>query len=283
VEKAASGRGRASTLWLPFATEGPWWDGEINAQLFEVVLGYSRARGAARLLIAAMAALADDHGVVTGFTTELVCAAAGISDRTYRRAHGPLLTSGELLLRSGAGGRKNTNCWEIPDPRQQERAVRHAAARRVTPPVGARPLVATVASPINEELAGTVNSGLAGLVIGGEKGGQARTASAQNRPEPSGVSAGTASQDGTISTTNRPELTGVCPENRPGLSGVSARKGGQVRTLSAETPAPRQKPRQLRRPTRAGGGNPRTPEPFTPPAPLKGGALLTSCWSRRRS
>ena len=27
VEQAATGRGRASTLWLPFAETGPWWDG----------------------------------------------------------------------------------------------------------------------------------------------------------------------------------------------------------------------------------------------------------------
>ncbi len=27
VEQAATGRGRARTLWLPFAETGPWWDG----------------------------------------------------------------------------------------------------------------------------------------------------------------------------------------------------------------------------------------------------------------
>ena len=47
VEQAATGRGRASTLWLPFAETGPWWEGEINAGLFEALLGYSRAQGAA--------------------------------------------------------------------------------------------------------------------------------------------------------------------------------------------------------------------------------------------
>jgi hypothetical protein len=64
------------------------------------VLGHSRARGSARLLIAGIAALADEHGVVEGLTTELVCKAAAISDRTYRRAHGPLLGSWELVLGS---------------------------------------------------------------------------------------------------------------------------------------------------------------------------------------
>ena len=52
VEQAATGRGRASTLWLPFAETGPWWDGDINAELFETALSYSRAKGAARLLLA---------------------------------------------------------------------------------------------------------------------------------------------------------------------------------------------------------------------------------------
>ena len=69
VEEAASGRGRASMLWLAFADAGPWWEGEINAGLFEAVLGYSRAEGPARLLLASLAALADEERVVRGVTT----------------------------------------------------------------------------------------------------------------------------------------------------------------------------------------------------------------------
>jgi len=68
VEKAASGRGRASTLALPFVSQGPWWDGEINAELFEAGLSRSRARGPARLVLAAMAALADGSGIVRGLS-----------------------------------------------------------------------------------------------------------------------------------------------------------------------------------------------------------------------
>ncbi|HWE12346.1 MAG TPA: hypothetical protein VG365_02485, partial [Solirubrobacteraceae bacterium] len=60
VEETASGRGRASTVALRFAADGPWWEGEINAELFEAVLSRSRARGPARLVLAAMAALADE-------------------------------------------------------------------------------------------------------------------------------------------------------------------------------------------------------------------------------
>jgi hypothetical protein len=59
AEERASGRGRSSTVALRFAAEGPWWEGELNAELFEAVLSRTRLRGAARLVIAAMAALAD--------------------------------------------------------------------------------------------------------------------------------------------------------------------------------------------------------------------------------
>ena len=116
VEQAATGRGRASALWLPFVQAGPWWEGEINAELFEAVLGYSQSVGPARLLLAAAPALADEQRLVEGVSTERLCAAAGVADRTYRRARAALLGSGELVLRSGTGGRGNTNCWESRDP-----------------------------------------------------------------------------------------------------------------------------------------------------------------------
>jgi hypothetical protein len=92
-------------MWLAFAEAGPWWEGEINAELFEAVLSYSRARGSARLLLAAAAALADQERVVEGFTTRQLCAAANLTDATYRRARVALLASGELVLRRGTGGR----------------------------------------------------------------------------------------------------------------------------------------------------------------------------------
>ena len=38
VDERATGRGRASTVTLLFADTGPWWDGEINVELFEAVL-----------------------------------------------------------------------------------------------------------------------------------------------------------------------------------------------------------------------------------------------------
>ena len=44
MEVAAKGRGKASTLALPFAAEGPWWDGDINAELFVTNYRYGSRR-----------------------------------------------------------------------------------------------------------------------------------------------------------------------------------------------------------------------------------------------
>ncbi|MDQ6804689.1 MAG: helix-turn-helix domain-containing protein [Actinomycetota bacterium] len=95
VDERATGRGRASTISLIFADTGPWWDGEINVELFEAVLAYSAASGSARLLLATMAAIAGSDGTVEDVSTEQLCAAAGMTDRTYRRARQVLLASGE--------------------------------------------------------------------------------------------------------------------------------------------------------------------------------------------
>ena len=88
IEEMASGRGRASTVALRFAADGPWWEGEINAELFEAVLSRTRTRGPARLLLAAMAALADPDGVIRGVTNDEVYAAAGVTAPSWRRAPG---------------------------------------------------------------------------------------------------------------------------------------------------------------------------------------------------
>ncbi|MBV9193196.1 MAG: hypothetical protein JO168_03545 [Solirubrobacterales bacterium] len=231
VEDAASGRGRASTVALPFAETGPWWEGEINAERFESALGYSRSRGPARLLLAVMAALADEQGRVEGVTTERLCAAAGVADRTYRRARTALLGSGEVVLRSGSGGRGHTNGWEIPDPRANRVATAPARGRRVPPAPGARPLMATVAVPVAGE---------------------------------------------------RQDLDAVPAELAADARGraAGAVKGGQDRTVSPETPA--QTPAETPAPDARAGREPRTPEPLTPPAPLKGGAPLIVLLSRRR-
>ena len=273
VEELASGRGRASTVALRFAHAGPWWEGEINAELFEAVLGYSRAQGPARLLVAAMAALADQRRVVEGLTTERLCAAAGISDRTYRRAHGPLLASGELVLRRMTRGRGNTNSWEIPDPRSRGAVAGPRLLRRVAPPAGARPLLATVTPPLDlanaNDVVEPLDADRALRPGGGGEGGQDRTLCAENRPGLSGVRGGKGCQDRTVAA-----------QNRPGPSGVSALNPCQDRTLSPENPAenPAKNPAAI---ARAGSEpqNPRTPE--DPPNPPEGGSRADQILVRR--
>ncbi|MDQ6729171.1 MAG: hypothetical protein M3022_02395 [Actinomycetota bacterium] len=192
VESEASGRGRASVLALPFVGEGPWWEGEINAELFEAILSRTRRRGPARLLLAAMAALADVDGVVRGLSSEELSAAAGMADRTYRRARKELLEAGELELLSGAGGRGNTNVWRVRASVDAPADVAGGSpGRRVVPPAGARPLLATVASSVGENC-----PALTGVPVG--KGGLDRTVSEQNCPVWSGVSAVKGGQDRTL-------------------------------------------------------------------------------------
>ena len=199
VEAQASGRGRSSTLMLAFAESGPWWEGEINVELLEAVLECSAASGVARLLLAAMATIAEGDGAVRDFTTAQICAAAGIAAKSYQRAKTELLGSRELVLVNGVGGRGNTNTWLVADPRARNGAVAHRAARRVAPPPGARPLVGVARS--SEAARATAASGAGN----GGKGGQEQTDSVQNRPRLPGRSGVKGSQDQTLSDPAAPE------------------------------------------------------------------------------
>jgi len=193
VEAEASGRGRSSTLVLAFAESGPWWEGELNVELLEAVLGYSAATGVARLLLAAMAAIAEGDGAVWDFTTEQICAAAGIAAKSYQRARTELLGSGELVLVNGVGGRGNTNAWVVADPRARKGAEAQRAPRRVAPPPGARPLVGVVRSPAGAGAAEASGPG------DGVKGGQDQTVSAHNRLRLTALSGVKGGQDQTLS------------------------------------------------------------------------------------
>jgi hypothetical protein len=266
LEQAATGRGRASTLLLPFAETGPWWDGDINAELFETVLSYGRARGAARLLLAAAAALADEQRVVCDVTTRQLCAAAGLSDTTYRRARSALLASGELVLVSGHGGRGKANCWEIADPRACADGAAPLGRRRVAPPAGQRPLVASVSSTAAtaaREHAGSevgeIDSRGEDRLVRAVKGGGDRTLSAQNRPVGGGVSPRKGAADRTLSR-----------ENRPSGGGVLVAKGAAERTLSPETPP--KTPPKTPPPNARAGKEPQNPRTHPPSPPEGGGA-----------
>ena len=225
VERAASGRGRASTVALPFVAEGPWWEGEINAQLFEAVLSRCPARGPARLVLAAMAALADESGVVRDLSGVELCSAAGVDDHTYRRARKELLKSSELILVHRACGRGNTNVWEVRPPGSVAAATRGGRPpRRVAPPAGARPLLAAVPGSTADEI--NADGGALTNSLGRGDGGGGRIAGAENRPALTGVSEPNGGQDRTASEQNCP----VVPE-------FSGAKCGQDRTLFDRHPA----------------------------------------------
>ena len=127
---------------LVFAEAGPSVEREVNAELFEAVLSRSRARGGARALLAALAALTGAEGLVEGVSTEELCDASGLSDRTYRRARAELLASGEVGLEQLGGGRGCQNVWRVigasasVGDAARARAARPAPAPRQLPLVG---------------------------------------------------------------------------------------------------------------------------------------------------
>jgi hypothetical protein len=199
-------------------------------------------------------------------TTEQLCVAAGVADRTYRRARATLLASGVLVLRSGSGGRGNTNCWEIPDPRTHPEATQPAGGRRVRPPVGARPLmvIATASSAGDKKDVETVPAQLVSATgsrsVGAVEGGQDRTVSDAKRPVLTGVSKVKGGQDRTVRG-----------KNRPAGAGVLVGKGGAGRTVSRETPA--RTPAETPAPNVRAGRGPQNPRTFDPPSPPGGGSV----------
>jgi hypothetical protein len=196
VEDSRGGRGRSSTVRLAFADTGERFDAQINASLFERALTFSRARGGARLLIAVMAALADEHGQLSGFSASELAAGAGLSNTSYRRARAALRNSGEVRLDNGLGGRGNTNSWAVTLPELAPSVV----PARTAPPAGARPLLAKVRSAAGAEdrdatevakgagkgaVVGTVSAskGAAGETVSGRKGAGAGTVCGQRAPK----------------------------------------------------------------------------------------------------
>jgi DnaA N-terminal domain len=187
VETAGVGRGRATTVRLLFAQSGPWWECEVNVELAEAVLGYSRAGGPARLLLAALAALSDDNGVVDGLATNELCRAAGLANSTYRRARAALLASGEVTVDGDRGGRGRTCRWTVRRPAELGAEPVVGRKRRVALRPGVRPLVAAAKPDAS---------------CGVEDG-----------PIPSGVSARKGPIVGGVSDAKGPTLSGVLEAN----------------------------------------------------------------------
>jgi hypothetical protein len=291
VEAPGGGRGRAAIVSLAFAEAGPWLESDINAELVEAVLSHSRSRGAARVLFATLAALADRECAVAGFSSDEIRRAASMADSTYRRARAALLSSGEIALTTAGGGRANTNQWVIRDPRSVNPAPLVAVRTRPAPPAGARPLIATARPLTSEPQEQLALPRAEGSTTAREAGGrseadlanpgQNRTVSALKGPGLSGVSALNPAQDRTVSTAKGPGLSGVSAlipaQDRtvstakgPGLSGVSAPNPGQDRTVSRETPP--QTPPETPPPDVRAGREPQNPRiRKDPPTPPEGG------------
>ena len=193
-----------------------------------------------------MAAVADEEGEVRDLSTEQLRDAAGIADRTYRRARTALLASGSVELVNGVGGRGNTNVWTVRDPRETGDAVSSRVPRRVAPPAGARPLIASAVSPgaaaqVHERAAQAVG-----------KGGQDRTLTAGNSPILTGVSEPKGGHDRTV-----PRREVSCRDRGFGRKGRSGSDTFRARADRKPGANPGENPgRNPGSPTRAREGNP---------------------------
>lgn len=234
IEATGCGRGQTTTLIVLFAQSGPWWDGDINARLLEQVLTHSQVRGPARLLLATLAALADDSGLVDELSTADLCRAAGLADSTYRRARLALLASGEVALFEDGGGRGRLNRWRVAQPSQALGAAPTGQRRRAPVP-RQLPLLSPVRS---QPIAGAGSGSGAGAVA----------ARSEKGPGLSGVSVG-----------KGPDVSGVSPRKRPDLTGVS---GGNPAKTPPETPPPNAR----------GGRESLNPGTRNPPNPPHGGS-----------
>lgn len=233
VAAEGGGRGRSSTLTLDFGQRGPWREERINPQLFETVLSYTRARGPARVLIATLAALATDEREVLGLTTDEIRAAAGLSDRTYRRARGSLLASGVVVAEGCVGGRGHTNRWRLQDPRTLGTPL--PARQRVAPARNARPLLSTATT----------------VALGPVNPGQSRTVSGLNPGQDRTVSGVNPGQDRTVSAINRgqdrtvpPETPAKTPAETPAPNARTGREPGNQKNNYPPNPPDRGSPTQ---------------------------------------
>jgi hypothetical protein len=232
IDSAGRGRGQSTTLTVLFAKSGPWWDGDINARLLERVLSHSQARRAARLLLATLAALAEESGLVDELSTDDLCRAACLANSTYRRARAALLACGEVELVDDGGGRGRMNRWRVLAAASGLTSPSARPRRRRAPPSGQPPLLSAVRCDAASAVA--PDTAVAGMPARTEKGPELNRVSAQKGPDGSGVS----------------------PVKGPDVTGVS---GANPATTPPKTP-----PRHARAGTEP--LNPRTSNPPNPPA-----------------
>jgi hypothetical protein len=143
------------------------------------------------------------------------------------RARRVLLASGELMLETGGvGGRGNRNVWRVPDPRLHAGAAPMRAMRRVPPPSGSRPLVATTGR------AATSGASAERLDAAATKSGQDRSISAEKCPVRAGVSDAKGGQDRTLfdgQPAENPAEKGA--ENPAENPAANAHAGGEPQNL----------------------------------------------------
>jgi hypothetical protein len=144
VEEVAGRPAGSAVVRLRFAEDGLSIEREINAGLFEAVLAKTSVTGGARALLATLAALANEDGSVEGLSSEEICEASGLSDRTYRRARSELLEGAEVALEVAGGGRSRRNRWHVRDPRTAAGTSIRATARRRPSAASQMPLMAAV-------------------------------------------------------------------------------------------------------------------------------------------
>ena len=170
------------------------------------------------MLLATLAALANDEREVLGLTTDEICSAAGLSDRTYRRARAALLASGELVAESCAGGRGNTNRWRLADPRDLGTPLparqRVAAARNARPLLAAAtPAVQDAENPGQDRTVSGVNPGQDRTLSAAKPRSGSDPFAAKPRSEPDGFRAKPRSGSDGFST---PQNPGKNPGRNPG-------------------------------------------------------------------
>ena len=114
----------------------------------------SPLRGPARLLLATLAAFANESGVVEELSTDELCRAAGLANSTYRRARSALLACGEVELVEDGGGRGRMNRWRVVVAAGGQSTAPVRRPRRRAPVPGQPPLL----SPVQSEPAAAVAS-----------------------------------------------------------------------------------------------------------------------------
>jgi DnaA N-terminal domain len=254
VDTQAGGRGNSALMKLTFAEHGTRLEGEINAELFELVLSCSRTRGSARLLIAALAGVSDSTGMVDGVTTDTLREIAGLSDRTYRRAREQLLNSGDAQVEAVGGGRAKTNRWRIRDPRLIEQRPLLAPRPRPVPSRSVRPLLASAQpgprgghpQPATDDQFSTLGPTSSGL---GQNPGQFRTVPRANPGQARTLSNRNPGQSRTVSTETpvnpglfQPQTPAETPAKTPAPNARTGREPQNLRTTPPDPPEGGQTP-----------------------------------------